>query len=358
MKHLFRFIFVPLCLLILMANAFATIRYVDSIGGENHFNTINEAYSAAVDGDTLLISEGIYAEDLESSKQLVIIGNGIDPGYQTRINGWIKLHSGSSGTIIEGVYVYESGTNTLVIDAAVSGVAIRRSWITTYNYSAILSNSLHDLEITDCIVSVQASNSARACLQLNGTAVEITNSLLYHHTANTAYAVRDQPESLILTNCIVLNFRTFANLSGAFPMLISNTIFCDWYNGTANWGSYPAGSTWEYNASTSSLPPGTNSIYLTLDPFVNYDEGDNYVPGTSDLHLDPVNGVPCIDTGSPAILDLDGSVSDLGLYGGLTPFIDTGAPNFPFVSGLVLPGAITVGDPLPIQSTGRIGREY
>jgi hypothetical protein len=130
------------------------------------------------------------------------------------------------------------------------------------------------------------------------------------------------------------------------------------YDGIGNWGSYPAASTWEYNASSGAVPPGTNAILLTQNPFVNYDVNQNYQWGITDLHLDPVNGLPCIDAGVPAILDLDGSQSDLGIYGGQSPFLDTGAPNYPYVQSLTVPSAVTVGNQLQIQSQGRIGRGY
>jgi hypothetical protein len=80
---------------------------------------------------------------------------------------------------------------------------------------------------------------------------------------------------------------------------------------------------------------------LTENPFTDYNTSTNFeweVAAMSNLRLDPVRGLPCIDSGSPAILDLDGSPSDMGVYGGLTPFIDSGAPHFPFVSGLTVPG--------------------
>lgn len=141
-------------------------------------------------------------------------------------------------------------------------------------------------------------------------------------------------------------------------MMMYNCVFYDW-NSTPYFGSFPDNSTWAFNASSGSLPPGDTGTLLTSNPFVDYNVSNNYQFGVSDLHLAAgANGDPCRDTGDPNLLDLDGTRSDMGIYGGPTFFIDSGAPFYPFVSSLTVPPSITAGQPLPVSSTGRIGREY
>ena len=98
---------------------------------------------------------------------------------------------------------------------------------------------------------------------------------------------------------------------------------------------------------------------ISTNPFVNYDPAGFYVIGTSDLHLDPTNGAPFIDTGHPSLLDPDNSQSDFGIYGGPKPLIDTGAPNYPWAVFLQLdPNIIGVGDSVNATGIGRIGPQY
>ncbi|MBK6909625.1 MAG: hypothetical protein IPH10_01610 [bacterium] len=139
--------------------------------------------------------------------------------------------------------------------------------------------------------------------------------------------------------------------------MIRNVVAYDWKS-SPTWGTFPGGGTgWSYNASSTIAPPGANGILLTGDPFVNYDETANYIYGVSDLQL--AAGSPCIDAGDPAILDLvDGSRSDMGIYGGPTPHVDGGAPNYPFTIAFDVPSSMTAGQQLPIQATGRIGAGY
>ncbi|MBU1920387.1 hypothetical protein KKG66_06045, partial [bacterium] len=105
------------------------------------------------------------------------------------------------------------------------------------------------------------------------------------------------------------------------------------------------------------IPPGTNGLLLTSNPFVDYDESGIYIRDVSDLHLAP--GSDCIDAGHPSLLDLDDSRSDMGCYGGTHPLIDTGAPAYPFTIQLDIdPSVIPVGDQLNVETTGRIGPRY
>jgi hypothetical protein len=57
----------------------------------------------------------------------------------------------------------------------------------------------------------------------------------------------------------------------------------------------------------------------------SYDEALNYQHGASDLHLNGgAGGLALTNTGHPLILDVDGSRSDVGAYGGPRPLVDNG----------------------------------
>ncbi|MBK6765259.1 MAG: hypothetical protein IPG71_02780 [bacterium] len=116
-------------------------------------------------------------------------------------------------------------------------------------------------------------------------------------------------------NCVFLNTRQWLNLNSAGgPAVAVNNIFWDWGT-SSSIGTYNAGSVFDYNAGPA-LPalPGSNLITITTDPFVNYDEANNFSAVTTDLHLDPTNGAALINSGHPSLLDFtDGSQSDRGV---------------------------------------------
>jgi hypothetical protein len=137
-----------------------------------------------------------------------------------------------------------------------------------------------------------------------------------------------------------------------------NNVFYDW-SVAPTFGLYPIGSAFDYNASDGPPVPGTNGVAIITNPFVNYDPALNYVIGTSDLHLHPVNGAPLIDTGVPDLLDLNGTRSDFGVYGGIKPLVDDGVPAFPWVVSISLsPGTVNQGMPVNASSVARIGPQY
>lgn len=146
-------------------------------------------------------------------------------------------------------------------------------------------------------------------------------------------------------------------------MIAINNVFYDW-SPANNWGTFLAGSVFDYTAADNTAPafPAsfTNSVALGANnPFVNYNTTNNYVIGTSDLHLNGgAGGLALTNTGHPIILDLDASRSDIGAYGGPKPFNDNGIPPFPFVTTLTAPNLLQVGDSLNVSSTGRVGLRY
>jgi hypothetical protein len=342
----------------------ATIRYVDAVPGQNHYTTIASAYSAAVNGDTLLLSAATFNESLTLDKRLCILGVGMDLCV---INGSITLNAAASRTVLEGFRIINTNVRVVRLAAAADSVVIRRCMIRSegggcsdgWCFYRDAATGGGRLILEDCAFENVATTGCdgQPIGFLNGDDLAVRNCVFAGVGAagSDVMALKGTATSVVLQNCVFVALNTLLGLTGAFPLLIMNGIAYDWVS-TPNWGTYPAASTWNYNASSVYPPPGSNAILLTSTPFLYYNLVDNYVYGTSNLHLG--NGCPCIDAGSPAILDLDGSRSDLGIYGGQTPFIDSGAPNYPYVQSLTVPPAITVGDTLRIQSQGRIGRGY
>jgi len=336
------------------------------IGLNQTYSTLTAAYTAAVNDDTLLISPGFYSETITVTKRLHWIGAGYD---EVTVNGRLGLTTGSSGTRVEGLFLDYLATSDGVITIA-SGVDLilikrcrLRNTATGGNSNAAAIRRFAgpggDLMVESCILETNAFDFY-AALKLQGDNA-IVKSTVFHFRGPdgagnfTAYAIDGTASSLVVEQCAFLNYKVLFNLTNSFPLSFRNNVIYDWRS-NANWGIYPGdGAGWSFNASSTLAPPGTDGILLPGDPFVNYDETANYIYGVSDLH---VTGSPCVDAGDPAVLDLDGSRSDMGIYGGPTPHVDGGAPNYPFTIAFDVPSSMTAGQQLPIQATGRIGAGY
>ena len=329
-----------------------------SPNGTGDYTSIQSAYNASSAGDTILVSPGDYNESISVYRPLTFLGAGFDRTKTTNF----YFQNGSTGSSLIGFDLENSGYAVQLHENADS-IQIRRCRLkTTYGgYDALYRNSggsgPHTL-IEDCIL-INTNNNGDTYVSYGDTTT-IRNCIFAHMNGGytSGQAITGNPDYLEITNCVFLSYYDLFSVTGTDPLVFMNNIAYDWSPG-GSWGNYPAGSIFSYNASSDFLPPGTDAILLTTNPFVDYDESGIYIPNTSDVHLDPDSGAVCIDAGNPGIQDLDETRSDLGVYGGPTPMIDSGAPAYPFTIELELtPNVISSGDSLNFQSVGRIGPRY
>ncbi|MBK6765189.1 MAG: hypothetical protein IPG71_02425 [bacterium] len=334
----------------------------------SQYNDIAAAYSAANSGDTILIGAGQFSVSLTTTKRLAFIGAGFD---LTLLNGYFILNAGSNGAVFESLSINLVNNSFFLVNinsASVDSVHVKRcKMVDTIGGIPFVGRNFQAangfLSVSDCVLmGAPWAPSGWEMFSTIGEDVLFGNCVFAYTTsdANRGPVISGNPSSLIMRQCTVLGAYRIFGLTNSPPMQVVNCIFHDWVAG-GSWGNYPAGATIDYCASTGSVPPiGSNFIQLANDPFVNYNETANYQFGVSDLRLntDPQGGALCTDAGDPNVLDLDGTRSDLGIYGGQTPYLDTGAPNYPFVQSLTVPSSVTVGNQLQIQSQGRIGRGY
>jgi hypothetical protein len=341
--------------LCLSFTAFATTRYV-SANGAGQYSLPSQAEAAAVSGDTILIGPGTYIENVViNNKRLTFVGAGWD---QTDINGGIYINGqGSIGTIIEGLRVDPSTGNSVNLSSS-NSITFRR---------CILKSSARVINqdggyggsfcVEDCILIAGQGNYTISALSSNGGMV-FRNSL-FANTNSPYGAINGSATTGVIEvyNCIFLNYRIiFEMYSGALPFIAVNNVFYDWA-ASPTFGSIPAGSTFDYNASETITAPGTNTLNITANPFVNYNSTNDYQHGISDLHL--AGGSALIDAGHPSLLDLDNSRSDYGIYGGPMPLVDNGVPNYPWAVNIVLsPNLVGQGTNVNASATGRVGPQY
>jgi hypothetical protein len=357
MKRLFTGLF--LAALCAALPALATTRFVSSTGG-GQYSLPSAAEAAAVSGDTILIGPGNYLESsgITSSKRLIWIGAGWDQTLITA-NGQFNINGANSkGTMVEGLR-WESNFFPVNLNSGADSIIFRRCLIKATAGQVTIYGQAGRFYFEDCLLLDAGSN---VCVLVPaGSNVLFRNTVFVHTANNTSAALQinsGNAGTIELYNCVFLNYSRIFNLTaGSQPIIAINNIFYDW--GTAStFGTYPASSIFDYNASDSLTAPGTNPLAIGgVNPFVNYSRAANYVEGTSDLHL--VNGSPLIHSGNPGFLNIDNSRSDFGIYGGPKPLVDNGVPNYPWaVNVTVSPNVVGQGTPVNGTAVGRVGPQY
>ena len=355
-------ILVVLLVLLLVSAAGATLRYVSATGG-GQYTSLSGAYAASSAGDTILVGPGIYSEPstLNQQRRLVWIGAGWDQTIVNFGSYWQLNTVNASQSVIEGMRI-ESSSHVIYAANNPDSIVVRRCLLRS-NGGYVLSFASQNsrLYVEDCLLIQNYQYNElvitpnAACLFRNCVIAftqSNTSTYSFQNTGGTA-------GTLELYNKVFVCWSRIFNLAaGAQPVIAVNNLFYDW-GASPQWGTYPGSSTFDYNASSGPAAPGTNGLTISTNPFVSYDPAGYYVFGTSDLHLDPTNGAPFIDTGHPSLYDPDGSRSDFGVYGGPKPLIDTGAPNYPWAVFLQLdPNIISVGDSVNATGIGRVGPQY
>jgi len=349
---------------VLAVSANATIRYVSTTGAGTH-TTIEAALIAAVSGDTILVGPGSHTTSNQinqGNKRYVVIGAGWDQTLITMLNDWYL--NGANRCSFEGFYV-NSNSSFNTFNTVDSTTFRRVRFNETVNTQSIHWQNGRSLTVEDCIftAALTSSNNYQLLISSGNYPTTIRNCVFANTGTSTnmkAIGGYSTSGTVELYNSCFLNFQSPLVLSTAgAPLIAINNVFHDWL-ASPSFGTYNAISTWDYNASTTLTPPGTNALLLAGDPFVLYDETLNYQHGTSNLNLDPTNGAACINSGHPSLLDFtDGSQSDRGVYGGPKPLVDNGVPNYPWAVNIVLnPNLVGVGTPVNATAIGRVGPQY
>ncbi len=353
----------------LATSAHATIRTVNQFGTAQ-FSTVQAAITASVTGDTVLIAPGTYPETPTiSSKVLHVIGAGWD---LSSVDGGssitFSIGTNAAGTIVEGLDLVSSGSRALFLSQLTADSSTARRCRLRGNSSAgtVDLGGTRRFVLEDCLITsgfngvlISVPTATNATTVVKGCVLGFTGA----NQSSTTFFNGANNSPVEITNCTFVSVRSPFNLSGTQPVIAINNVFYDW-TGTPTWGTFLVGSVFDYNASDATAPaiPGTFTNHILLganDPFVSYDEALNYVHGASDLHLNGgTGGLALTNTGHPLILDVDGSRSDVGAYGGPRPLVDNGVPAYPFVTSLTVPNLIESGDNLNVNSTGRVGPRY
>lgn len=278
---------------------------VDQAG--SGYTTISSAIDAASSNDTVYVKSGFYIEKVNINKQITLLG----AGYETTTiqDASHALYISSSNVKVNGFTFYSSGENTVYVGSS-------------------------DFVISNCVID---GIGTKASLYNNASGNVTVNNCVFR---DTDQGVWQSSGTININNCLFYNTSSYAIYlnSSSGTIYCFNSIFINnnvgWYgNGSKNsyYNNY-------YNNSSYNITLGTGDI--TTDPkFTNIAAGYT-------LQSDS----PCKDAGNPnpAYNDLDGSVNDIGLYGGANTW-----SSGPVISGFSASSTtVNQGTTITIQATG------
>lgn len=352
---------VILCVFASFATTNAVVRSVTADGSGDH-TSIQEAFTACQDYDTILIAAAYYDETevtLANKSHVVVSGNGFNDQPTATLNGKLTLSNLDSCEvwslyITNGVEM-QNCQNTAVRRCYVTGnlgaahsyavVSVDTACRGTMLFDNILAEHLNVLTELYLVMLLGGSGEVNGCI--------VTQMMVYYNSKQIDFRT---PGSLDwqFTNCVFANLYQIFNEVRTNPVQIRNCIIWDVNDVGATWGLQE----WSYNASNLVLP-GTDNVTLTQNPFISYVDAN---PIASNFQLAGINNL-CWDAGDPTIRDRydrghDPFYSDIGCFGGMTPFVPNGHSPFPVLTTVAVSPVITVGDSLFIRSTARIAPRY
>lgn len=350
-------------------NSIATVHYVSKEGNsvppylswENAAYSIQDAINASAINDTIIIDNGVYTEKLRlnipitivgiEQDSVIISGEGIsDTTIYTTSNLILKNLSISRGKF--GVWLDNATLNisycnfshhTYAIRVSDANTTIRNSFSDTDNtfFTFWNENDTSYTIIEDCILkgtkgksgdglfstinnNLKLSNnifygswSGYGIYAVYCNKVQINNNLFYNERLQTGILVDFVSDSISVTNNVVIGLRNEGITTTLGDKgIVRNNIFmnCKRAINTYPFDKNQADYNLFYNNETDyfgGVLPGLHDIHKN-PMFVNIPDPEAIED--FDFHLQAFS--PGIDTGDPEILDVDGTRSDMGLFGG------------------------------------------
>ena len=358
-------------LMMLTAPGFSTTVVVDQSGGGD-FTTIHSAVAAAASGDTILVMSGTYLLSLAQgaisiTRELHLIGSGYDlpenGGTQIIASSAILSFSANAdGSSFSGFRAY--GYGTPMINVAADEVVIENNHLTnSYNQGWLMQLSAgitSDTVRNNYIGFNGASNNPGISLDQT-IDVTINNNVFFNCSWYGGIYVNGGTNSMI-TNNLFLSCATGVYTNGS-AATIENNIFYNGTNGAGQIYTVSGTPTISTNCFFNNVANGITGFFpiLANPSFIDFGNNDTYAYTSYDsdnynLHLQA--GSPCVDAGNASIAyyDLDGSLNDLGAYGGPWPMGTTGAPAMPIINQIsVTPTGVAPGGTISIEVIGRFG---
>ena len=332
-------------------------------GGAQPYSQVQPAINAASAGDTILVFPGIYNGFIVNCR-LVVIGAGTsDLGEGTKITGLVEVNDAADSTELRSLWIrtntytgIDSTSSSLLIHSGATEILVWRCFIENYSGAgsagrcAFAGNGTS----TQWVQSVFWA-SVGPCNGLpikNGSAVSLTACVF----SATTYGVEcPAGTSFTARHCVF----TYSG-SAIQPFVttaygtVENCVFL-----SSSGPSYSTGPNvgYFYCAGGPAVPPGSTNFVTTSVAFQNIVYGS---PRASNYYLSATSNLR--DAGRPDSLggppDLDSTRADLGIYGGLHPYVDGGIPDYPFMIRLDAPITVPQNGVMRIWARGQVGPGY
>ena len=353
----------------------ATIRYVSKTGTsqfpytswQTAADSIQKCINICVDGDTIYVANGVYKENLVLNTIISLIGSSMDSTvidgrgmnhYTITFNAQGKIENfnifgkaNGTGTCIFSItsnfptievmncLISETARGIGALGLIADNIILKNLWggIST---SGLTNSNNH---ISNCVILVSSVNSNGINLPgPTGANYNINNNIILFTSTNSPdYGVSlGAPKKVYITNNLISGFlcNIYIDALQDTTFITNNVLSHNKYGwplgSIQSDGNYVAAKNlilsknrvgidgddrvnsdysifWENEIDLSGITYGDSDI--VADPmFVN-----DTIPtanGSYDLHLQKYS--PAIDKGNPDVLDVDGSRSDIGLFGG------------------------------------------
>jgi hypothetical protein len=343
---------------------------------ETAADSIQKAINICNDGDTVIVANGVFRETLLLNKEIYLLGSSMDSCVidMTGLNGILQNNFGidvRKKSVIENFHIkgkevgfanyaviFYDGNDSEIkncrIEQASFGVGsvdVQMKARNLFIGNTIVGIPLGALdyikvwEIDNClIISSRETNISAQGINMVGGNIILTNSIIINNGTPEGVRISDYQKAIIKNNLIggffvaeLINSRPRDTIiiqnnilingrSSQFPpdgkgmstgagnkLNFKNNIVFD--NDIAVAASSPISTDYNviWNNSRNSLGTvqfGENTVYadpMFVKDTIAYSQQGNF-------HLQAYS--PAIDAGDPDILDVDGSRSDIGLYGG------------------------------------------
>ena len=293
------------------SNLVATLCHGDSISTFYGTDALNNAHSAAVEGDVITLSSGTFSAPGILNKGIVLRGagmftdtiNGIAP---TIVTGGEILFQGSSDNKLKIEGIYFNCTISLYSEFQHKNASFVRCRLSTVRcwYSNFTTTNMQNLSFINCYVSealhlrgtVSVINCVVKDLEADSPILNISNSvLLYINGPDTSNFMAGIGNSTI-SNCYIC---TDSNPNISIP---ASTQL---YNNVADYASTIRNAT-----NTSNKVIATSNVFKTFRKSSSYNEDETF-----EL------------TSEAASTYLGNDGTQVGIYGGTLPFDPT--PTYP-----------------------------
>ena len=256
------------------------------------YSSLQLAYDDASAGDTLLVypSETPYA-GIDIAKKVILIGSGFTSTANlpaTKISGTVNFLTGSDGSVIES---FGGEFNITVTNA---------------NSIAISKNALASIVIEDSFNTMLFGNNSPSLTLKGNSLVEASNNIF---RSSQTPIILEANSALNISNSIMVVDNTYLLIRGGTVTGKNNLIYyLKAYGWNIIYGYYEESN--------------VNFYYSLIDYYSEFSNlfSDGY-------HLKPDS--PASGTGENG--------TDMGIYGGATPFVDGGYPSIPIIYQLDVP---------------------